>query len=166
MNNGCCCRITESGACCHSLRRKSVLRSNKQTTVGVCVCVCVWTGATWLPLAATDDDEFCQHETFTARCDGRQDVVLMESAGYGRLRLGRCARRDLGYLGCMVDALRLLDSRCSGQPHGCSVSVMDTQLRQLRPCPLDVTWHLHARYRCVKGAYSMQGVTGVPTEEG
>jgi len=40
----------------------------------------------------------------------------------------------LGYLGCTVDALRLLDSRCSGQPHGCSVSIMDRQLRQLRPC--------------------------------
>jgi len=111
------------------------------------------TGATWLPLS-NDDDEFCQDEAFTARCDGQHDVVLMESAHYGRLRIGRCVRRNLGYLGCMVDALRLLDSRCSGQPHGCRVSIMDPQLRQLRPCPLDVTWHLDARYRCVTGQYS------------
>jgi len=110
----------------------------------------VTAGATWLSLA-DDGDEFCQDESFTARCDRLHDVVLMESARYGRLRLGRCVRRNLGYLGCMVDALRLLDSRCSGQPHGCSVSIMDPQLRQLRPCPLDVTWHLDARYRCVQG---------------
>jgi len=78
---------------------------------------------------------------------------VMDSAQYGRLHLGRCVRRNLGYIGCVVDALRLLDSRCSGQPHGCSVSIMDPRLRQLRPCPLDVTWHLHARYRCVRGQH-------------
>ena len=111
------------------------------------------TGATWLPLAS-DGEEFCQDESFIARCDGRHDVIVMETARYGRLRLGRCVRRNLGYLGCVVDALRLLDFRCSGQPHGCRVSIMDPELRQLRPFPLDVTWHLEARYRCVHGQYS------------
>ena len=107
-------------------------------------------GATWLPLAS-DGEEFCQDESFTARCHGRHDVIVMETARYGRPRLGRCVHRDLGYLGCTVDALRVLDSRCSGHPHGCSLSIMDRQLRQLRPCPLDVTWHLEAQYTCVQG---------------
>jgi len=126
---------------------------------------------TWLPLASNhDDDEFCQDEAFTARCQGRYDVILMDTASYGRPRLGRCVHRDLGYVlnpirkgaaamwprdlgyvGCATDAIRVLDSRCSGQPHGCSVSMMDRELRQLRPCPLDVTWHLQARYTCVPG---------------
>ena len=79
-----------------------------------------------------------------------RDVVLMESARYGRMRAGRCVHSS-DFIGCDVDVLRLLDSRCSGQPHGCNVSVTDRQLRRLRPCPANVTWHLYARYRCVQG---------------
>lgn len=43
--------------------------------------------------------DFCETETFNASC--RQgEVIVMKSALYGRMRLGRCVRKDLGYIGC------------------------------------------------------------------
>lgn len=106
-------------------------------------------------MAAGDPVEYCQDEMFTARCDEPHQVVLMSSARYGRLRIGRCVKRDLGYLGCAVDALQVLDARCSGQPGAaCELSIMDPAIRELKPCPKDVTWHLEASYQCVEGKYS------------
>ena len=43
--------------------------------------------------------EYCQFETFNASCAGADEVVLMEVARYGRLRLGRCVTHDYGFLG-------------------------------------------------------------------
>jgi len=95
--------------------------------------------------------EYCQQETFTASCDRSNSVVLMQSARYGRVAIGRCVRQDLGYVGCSVDALPTLDAHCSGRPGGCQLSIMDPALRDLKPCPSDVTWHLEAAYTCVPG---------------
>lgn len=54
--------------------------------------------------------EYCESEAFRARC--RQDeAILIESALYGRMRLGRCVKADLGYLGCTTDVLHLADKR-------------------------------------------------------
>jgi len=100
-----------------------------------------------------DAVEYCQQEKFTARCDQSNEIVLMESAQYGRMEIGRCVRQDLGYVGCTVDALPTLHARCSGQPGGCELSIMDPALRNLKPCPPDVTWHLKAAYTCVPGKY-------------
>jgi len=93
--------------------------------------------------------EHCQDESFKAACQPGQ-VVVMETARYGRMRIGRCVKRNLGYLGCAVDALRYMDSSCSGHVT-CDVSVMNPALRELQPCPKDVTWHLEASYKCVDG---------------
>jgi len=95
--------------------------------------------------------EYCQDEKFTAKCEETNEVVLMESARYGRMAIGRCVRQDLGYMGCTVNALTTLDAYCSGQPGGCELSIMDSALRSLKPCPTDVTWHLEAAYTCVSG---------------
>ena len=38
----------------------------------------------------------------------------MEVARYGRMRLGRCVKNDLGYVGCFSDVIQILDSKCSG----------------------------------------------------
>lgn len=95
--------------------------------------------------------EYCQEDKFTARCEEPNEVVLMESARYGRMAIGRCVRQDLGYVGCAVDALPILDAHCSGKPGACELSIMDPDLRALEPCPADVTWHLEAAYTCVPG---------------
>ena len=99
-------------------------------------------------------EEYCQDEMFTARCRRPDDVVLALSARYGRPRLGRCVRRNLGYLGCSADALSVVDWRCSGRPaasSSCRLNIMDPALRRLNPCPTDVTWHLEVTYSCLEG---------------
>ena len=98
--------------------------------------------------------EFCQDESLEASCP-EGEVILMESGQYGRSKINKCVQRDLGYLGCAVDVLRHLDTRCSGRRE-CSVSVMDPALRQLKPCPQDVSWHLKASCRCIPGEWVKQ----------
>ena len=78
----------------------------------------------------------------------------MQMARYGRMSLGGCVKRDLGYLGCAVDVLNLMDSRCSGHS-GCTVKIIDDALYQTHPCPDDTTAYLQASYSCIKGTFSL-----------
>ena len=92
--------------------------------------------------------DFCQFETFNASCsDG--SVILMKSARYGRMRLGRCLDTDL-YMDCSADVLTHMDSRCSGRPT-CSVTIPDSALHQQQPCPKDMVAYLETSYACVQG---------------
>ena len=43
--------------------------------------------------------EYCESENFSPEC-GKQEVVVMEHARYGRMELGRCVETDYGYVGC------------------------------------------------------------------
>ncbi len=42
--------------------------------------------------------EYCQWDTFNATC-GKDEVVLMGAARYGRMELGRCVSKDYGHIG-------------------------------------------------------------------
>ena len=87
-------------------------------------------------------------------CD-EGEVILMHAACYGKMKIGKCVKRNLGYVGCAGDVLMYLDSKCSGRT--CDVNVMDPQLRNLQPCPLDVTWHLETvSARCLQGKLLLQ----------
>lgn len=57
--------------------------------------------------------EVCQFEQFKAKCDPGH-VIIMTMARYGRVKLGRCVREDMG-LGCTADILMLMDKECSGR---------------------------------------------------
>ncbi len=93
--------------------------------------------------------EYCNMETFEARCSP-DEVVVAESARYGRMRLGHCVAVSYGTLGCSVDALAFLDRRCSGRSQ-CSIKLPDDALYGLKPCPSDVTSYLEASYTCLRG---------------
>ncbi len=54
---------------------------------------------------STASNEFCQSELFRAHCSEPDQVILMESAWYGRMKIGRCVEDDLGYIGCKVNVL-------------------------------------------------------------
>ncbi len=54
--------------------------------------------------------EYCSSETFEADC-GEDYVVQMTEARFGRMRLGRCVKRDFGFLGCYEDVLNFLHER-------------------------------------------------------
>ena len=93
--------------------------------------------------------EYCHRETFNATCE-TNEVVVMQMARYGRMSLGKCIKIDLGYLGCVVDVLSVMDYKCSGRT-SCSLNVDDDKLYQTKPCPTDITPHLQASYSCIKG---------------
>ena len=67
------------------------------------------------PACITDDSrgtDYCQMETFKANC-AENEIIMMKSARYGRMRLGRCLTRNY-YVGCSADVLPHLDTLCSG----------------------------------------------------
>lgn len=92
--------------------------------------------------------EYCQWEVFNATCPD-DHVILLETAHYGRMRLGRCLTTDV-YIGCGSDVLRQLDSRCSGR-QSCEIAVPDASLHQQLPCPKDMTAYLEVGFTCVRG---------------
>jgi len=106
----------------------------------VCVCVCV--------LAAVRD--YCQWDTFDASCRGRDELVVMKSAIYGRMSSGRCIERDYGYVGCHSDVLLNADLRCSGR-RNCKLDIPYQPFGVGHPCPRDLTLFLRASFDCVKG---------------
>ena len=47
---------------------------------------------------------------FKADC-GPNEVIILETALYGRMRLGRCVKTDFGFVGCYTDVLKLTEAR-------------------------------------------------------
>lgn len=90
--------------------------------------------------------EFCQWETFNATCP-KNDVILIVSAFYGRMKVGRCLTVDY-HVGCHGDVTETVASRCSGR-QTCSVTVPDPELFRLQPCRKDLVAYFEATYRCI-----------------
>jgi len=105
--------------------------------------------------------EYCNMETFRARCH-HGDVIVMETALFGRMRVGRCIKSDAlltalqqldpTSLGCSADVLDYMDQVCSGKS-SCDVSVPNLNLNAFRPCSAALTVHMEASYSCVAGTY-------------
>ena len=96
--------------------------------------------------------EYCQWDVFNASCP-RGEVIVMESAQYGRMELGRCLLKDYGYVGCGDSVLPYLDSKCSGR-RSCTINIPDRVLDKVLPCPGDLKSYLQASYTCIKGTES------------
>jgi len=108
-------------------------------------------------LTARAGGEFCELQTLNASCRHGDEVVVMETASYGRMRLGRCVVADLGFVGCSSDVLPVLDARCSGRRH-CAVRIPDHDLVATKPCFTELKSYLEASYRCQKGQLSITDV--------
>jgi len=82
----------------------------------------------------------------------------METALFGRMRVGRCITSDAYLtalqqldptsLGCSADVLSYFDRVCSGRST-CDVSVASQQLYEFRPCPGQLMMYLEADYSCL-----------------
>jgi len=94
--------------------------------------------------------EYCQWETFEARCPAEDQVIVISDAVYGRMEYGRCIRPEYGYIGCKANVRRLAAARCSGRHH-CQIQVPDKLLDGTRPCREDLKLYLLIGYTCVKG---------------
>ena len=95
-----------------------------------------------------DGADYCLLESFEPSCPPGS-VILMLSARYGRMRVGRCLSRDY-YVGCSADVISQMDRRCSGRER-CKVTVPEPTLLKVTPCPKDLVAYLEADYTCVKG---------------
>jgi len=95
--------------------------------------------------------EYCYYETFDARCSD-DEVILITSALYGRMRFGRCVKTNFGFMGCFTDVLSLLDRQCSGR-HSCSVEVVEPTFDGVRPCNKELKCYLEVDYRCIRSTY-------------
>ena len=83
----------------------------------------------------------------------------MLSARYGRMKIGRCVKREPGfepmlqdplYLGCSADVLDIVSRRCSGQTE-CSFRVLEQNFDNIKPCYDNLKMHLEAAYMCISG---------------
>ena len=113
-------------------------------------CACFYVAYcfyTYVCCCFSDCREYCWEE-FNATC-AQDEAVLMESARYGRMHVGRCITREHN-IGCSADILRYVDRKCSGR-HECQFGVPDTDLHKVQPCPKDLLAYLEATYSCVKG---------------
>ena len=106
--------------------------------------------------------EYCVHEKqFEASCL-KNEVIVMTSAIYGRMRMGRCLEdeglkyfaafgNDPNFLGCSEDILQLMDKKCSGK-NRCEVRMtFDTDFENIKPCDAALKLYLEASYHCVTG---------------
>ena len=93
--------------------------------------------------------EYCADETFSPQCDNG-NLILMKSAQYGRMKLGKCVLTDFGYLGCKANVLAAMDSKCSGQG-SCDVFVTDSEIQSQGGCIKGLQSYLEVEYRCVEG---------------
>jgi len=94
------------------------------------------------------------------RCHWKNEVIVMTSARWGRMKTGRCldihpnALAALGhdplFLGCSEDVLSIMDRKCSGRT-SCDVRIPDPVLDEIEPCYPDQTRYLETSYTCVKG---------------
>ena len=98
----------------------------------------------------SDRQEFCHNERFLAEC-GSDEVIRMTLAQYGRMALGRCVKKDYGYIGCGTDVIDIAHAYCSGR-RTCEIAVPNAILDSLeQPCPEDFKSYLKATYKCQKG---------------
>lgn len=95
--------------------------------------------------------EYCQWEVFNASCPGADQLILMETARYGRMRFGRCMREDHGSVGCSADVRPYLDWKCSGRRR-CQLLIPDAVLHAAHPCPKELMPYLEASYSCITGS--------------
>lgn len=97
--------------------------------------------------------EYCFDERFEAEC-GDNEVLMLDSAYYGRMYDGRCVSDVLSHIamGCSLNALPYIDSLCSGK-RSCSfliATLIEVIPKELLPCPKYVNSFLDANYTCVK----------------
>jgi len=102
--------------------------------------------------------EYCTGETFEPRCHDN-DVIVMLSARYGRMKIGQCIKREPGfepmlqdprYLGCSADVMDIVSRVCSGRKE-CSLRVRDQDFDNIKPCYDNLKMYLEAAYACING---------------
>ena len=95
-------------------------------------------------------EEYCHLDVFNSSC-ANNEVIMMEQATYGRMRVGRCLATSY-FVGCHADVLPIMDSICSGK-RSCAIKTLDTELVKFHPCRKDLMPYLEAQYKCISSKY-------------
>lgn len=98
--------------------------------------------------------DFCDTEMFRAECL-EDEVIIMKTARYGRMRVGRCVEYDLGYIDCYSDILIRMDRRCSGR-RVCEFRIPDAEFESTGPCLKELKTYLEVSYFCVPGTVPIE----------
>ena len=95
--------------------------------------------------------EYCSGEYFEASCNVNE-VIVVTSAVFGRMEIGRCVKEDLGFLGCQNDALDTMDEACSGQ-RSCRTLVIKQEFRKevQGACRNGLSGYAKITHRCQDG---------------
>ena len=94
--------------------------------------------------------EVCNAEIFKTKCDSNE-VVVIQSALHGRMNIGRCVKRNLGYLGCKNDATDAFDEACSGK-NECAVTITNDLRKEVTgACGEAIVGYAEVTYDCLQG---------------
>lgn len=95
--------------------------------------------------------ETCNDQTFEKECSSGE-VLVVQSAKYGRMALGNCITKGYGELGCYKDVTEILSRRCAGQ-QSCSTLIWrgDAELMQSYPCDVELRPYLETETSCQPG---------------
>jgi Galactose binding lectin domain len=124
-----------------------------ETIVPFLVTDC-WNNISFLLL--TGLREFCHSETFSAEC-AEDEVIVIRSALYGRMRTGRCLSHDSGIHPCWQNVIRQADRLCSGR-RKCEIRVPEPTFDATKPCQGGLRVYLELISECVQGKMPRLGL--------
>ena len=93
--------------------------------------------------------EICYGDYFNPSC-GSDEILLMQQAQYGRMRIGKCIEEDLGFLGCQVNILNHMDGFCSGKRQ-CNILITRQNIPTTEGCRKGLEKYLDASFECARG---------------
>ena len=93
--------------------------------------------------------DICTGYDFTANC-GPDEVIVMETAEFGRMDPGKCLPPDKGSFGCTNDVLYLVDMWCSGRKQ-CEFNAPNGDIMEANTNCVGELAFLRASYTCIKG---------------
>ena len=91
--------------------------------------------------------EYCNLDYYEPSCNN-EDIIIMQKAQYGRMKIGRCVKHDLGYIGCATNVLDFFDEQCSGKSR-CRVYVSPADIVTSQGCSDALVKYLEASHICV-----------------
>ena len=77
-------------------------------------------------------------------------VILIKNALYGRMKVGECVKKGMGYVGCFSNITSALHRKCSGLKY-CFLRVNDETLQLNQPCDYELKNYLDVDYTCIPG---------------